>query len=174
MEQELHHEPHDFDENLIDAGDTQVAWEAWEYEPHERSLVWFIIAGIIGAVLLVYAISTANYLFAIIVLMMGVIMLIDGLRHPDRIDVHITDQGLVFGDQFYNFNMIKDFSIIYEPPDVKLLYVDFNNVWQPFLVVPLENVDPNVVRDNLLPYAFENLSREEEALTDMLRRMYKL
>jgi len=35
-------------------------------------------------------------------------------------------------------------------------------------------VDPNAVRDSLLPYAFENLSREEEALTDMVKRLYKL
>ena len=101
-------------------------------------------------------------------------MLIDGLRHPDRVDVHVTDQGVVVGDQYYNFNMVKDFSIIYEPPEVKLLYIDFNNAWQPLLVVPLEDVDPNAVRDSLLPYVFENLAREEEALTDMLRRLYKL
>ena len=163
-----------FDDDIVDAGHIEVSWQTWEYPPHERSIYWFIAAGVIGAALLVYSVVTANYLFAIIVLMMGVIMLIDGLRHPDRIDVHITDSGIVVGEEYYDFNMIKDFSIIYEPPEVKVLYVDFNNLFQPLLVVPLEDVDPNAVRDSLLPYAFENLSREEEALTDMVKRLYKL
>ncbi len=174
MVDESRQEPETFEEELIDAGESQVEWKTWEYPPHERSIVWFIAAGVVGAALLIYAIVSANYLFAIIVLMMGVIMLIDGLRHPDRIDIHITDAGVVVGDKYYSFNMIKDFSIIYEPPEVKLLYIDFNNVWQPLLVVPLEDVDPNAVRDSLLPYAFENLQREEETLTDTLRRLYKL
>lgn len=165
---------HQLDEDYIDAGHVQVSWETWEYPPHERSLLWFIVAGILGAALLVYAIISANYLFAIIVLMMGVILLVNGLRHPDRVDVHITDQGVVVGDVFYGFGVIKDFSIIYEPPDVKVLYIDFNNMWQPLLAVPLEDIDPNAVRDSLLPYVFENLRREEETLTDTIRRLYKL
>ena len=174
MNEERAQEPEILEEELIDAGEAQVSWKTWEYPPHERSVMWFIIAGIIGAALLVYAIVSTNYLFAIIVLMMGVILLIDGLRHPDRIDVHITDQGVVVGHNFYNFSALKDFSIIYAPPEVILLYIDFNNMWQPLLVVPLEDIDPNAVRDNLLPYVFENLSREEETLTDTLRRLYKM
>ena len=160
--------------DLFDAGHVQVSWETWEYPPHERSLLWFVMAGVIGVALLVYSIVTTNYLFGIVVLMMGVILLMDGLRHPDRVEVHVTDQGIIVGEQFYGFTVIKDFSIIYEPPIVKVLYIDFNQIWQPLLAIPLEDVDPNAVRDSLLPYVFENLKREEETLTDTLRRLYKL
>lgn len=174
MVEKSRQESETFEEELVDAGESQVEWKIWEYPPHERSIVWFIVAGLVGSALLVYAIVSSNYLFAIIVLMMGIIMLIDGLRHPDRVDVHITDAGIVLGEKYYDFSMIKDFSIIYEPPEVKILYIDFNNVWQPLLVIPLEDVDPNVVRNSLLPYVFENLQREEETLTDTMRRLYKL
>ena len=69
---------------------------------------------------------------------------------------------------------IKEFALLYEPPIVKTLYVDFNSFWRPMVSIQLEDVDPNLVRESLLPYAYENLEREDETLTDMLRRMYKL
>jgi len=174
MDQQPQAPQHDDELDLFDAGHVQVSWETWEYPPHERSLLWFILAGVLGAALLVYSIITTNYLFGIVVLMMGVILLIDGLRHPDRVEVHVTDQGVVVGEKYYDFTAIKDFSIIYQPPVVKVLYIDFNQMWQPLLAIPLEDIDPNAVRDSLLPYVFENLQREDETLTDTLRRLYKL
>ena len=170
----MNEEVETFDDDSVDVGESHVSWETWEYPPHERSRAWFVLAAIAGAILLVIAITSVNYLFAIIILLMGVILLINGLRHPDRVEVHVTDQGVVVGDHYYDYKDIKDFSIIYEPPEIKLLYIDFNRLLDPMVVIPLEDVDPNDVRDSLLPYVFENLKREDETLTDMLRRMYKL
>ena len=158
----------------FDVGIPQISWQTWEYMPHERSRLWFIISSVIGASLLVYSIATENYLFAIIVLMMGVILLVNSLRHPDRVDVHITDLGLVVGNHFFDYKDIKDFSIIYNPPEVKALYIDFQRIWQPLMVIQLEDTDPNAIREALLPYVFENMEREEENLTEMVRRLYKL
>jgi len=169
------HSPQDHLESAgIDVGESRLSWQTWEYPPHERSRSWFIVASVVGAGLLVYAIATGNFMFAIIILMMGIILLISTLRHPNRVHVHITDLGIVFGDQFFDFEGMKDFSIIYNPPEVKMLYVDFQRLWQPLLTIDLHDIDPNAVREQLLPYVFENLEREEETLTDMVRRMYKL
>lgn len=168
------HEYIEQDDELIDVGNALVSWETWEYPPHERSRTWYLIVGIIATCLLVYSIVTANYLFSIIVLMTGIIMLINGTRHPNREQVHITDMGVVIGDNFYDYKMIKEFALVYEPPIVKNLYIDFNNVLRPMISLDLEDTDPNLVRESLLPYVFENLEREDEALTDMLRRLYKL
>ena len=158
----------------IDAGDAYLSWETWEFPPHDRSRRWYIIVSIIGVLLIVYAIFAENYLFAIIVLMMGVILFVNNLRHPDRINVHITNLGVVVGEEFYQYQDLKDFSVVYNPPHAKILYIDFNSVWRPLLAIPLEDVDPNLVRDYLLQYVFENLNREDEGLTDYLSRVYKL
>ncbi len=158
----------------IDVGDELLAWETWEFPPHERSRNWYIIAGVVGVVLIVSAILSGNFLFAIIVLMMGVILLMGHLRRPERITMHVTTLGLVLGTEFCRYRDIKDFSIIYDPPDVKLLYVDFHRLSHPLVALPLEGVNPNLLREALLPYIFENLDREEESLTDTLSRVYKL
>lgn len=162
------------EDSHIDAGEELYGWQTWEFMPHQRSMLWYVFASILSVVLIVYAIWVTNYMFAIIILMIGIIFLIGNLRKPEIVNVHVTTLGLVVNDKFYEYEEIKDFSLIYAPPDIKWLYVDFNKVWMPMLTIPLEDADPNIIREVMTPYAFENLEREEETLTDMVRRVYKL
>jgi hypothetical protein len=158
----------------INIGAPQLEWEVDEYPVHSRSRLWYIIASVLGVALILYAVATANFLFAVIILMVGVITLISSFVPPDRVPVIITNTGVVVADMYYDFQTIKDFSIAYDPPDVKYLYFEFHSPWHPLLTVPLEDMDPNEVRDLLLPYCLENLQRIEEHLTDTVRRLYKL
>jgi hypothetical protein len=158
----------------INIGTPQLEWEVDEYPAHQRSRLWYIIASILGVALILYAVATANFLFAVIILMVGIITLISSFVPPDRVPVIITNTGVVVADMYYDFQTIKDFSIAYDPPDVKYLYFEFHSPWHPLLTVPLEDMDPNEVRELLLPYCLENLQRIEEHLTDTVRRLYKL
>ena len=151
-----------------------ISWHVDEYRRQERSRLWYIVAAILGFVLIIYAIATSNFLFAVIILMIGIITLISSFKEPDAIEVIITTTGIVIGNDYYEYKKIKDFSIVYEPPEVKLLYLDFHSPWHPLVSVPLEDVDPNVVREQLLPFTQEDLNRNEEHLTDVLQRLYKL
>lgn len=157
----------------IDAGNVLLGWETYEFEPHERSKQWYMIAGLIVTALLVFALVSSNFLFAIIVLLASIVFLLNNLHKPHVVAVHITDSGIAFGDEFYSYDDIKDFSVIYNPP-VALLYVDFHGFWRPMLRINLEQVNPNLVRESLLPFALENLDREDENLTDTIERVYKL
>lgn len=158
----------------IDAGAAILSWDTWEYPPVERSRRWYVIASVIGIGLLLYALMSANFVFAVIILMFAVIQLMKELRKPARVQIHITNAGVVFGNDFYPYENIRDFSIVYFPPEVKTLYIAFNGFMSPTLTVPLEDVDPNEVRQSLLPYALENMNRDREYLTDLISRLYKL
>jgi len=160
--------------NADELGDVLIEWEIDEYPEHERSRRWYIITGVIGAGLIIYSLATANFLFAVIVLMFAVITLLSHFVKPERIPVVITTTGVVVGDMYYDYMSIRDFSIVYEPPEVKNLYLDFYAFSHPMITVPLEDVDPNIVRDQLLVFCQENLNRNEEHLTDVVRRLYKL
>jgi hypothetical protein len=155
-------------------GQPEVVWEIDEYPRQRRSRNWYLVAGGIGVALIIYAVATANFLFAVIILMAGIVTLISDFKEPDRVTVAVTSAGLVVGDSFYDFRSVRDFSIVYEPPEVKLLYVTFRQIWQPMLAIPLEETDPNAVRETLLPFCLENLDRTSETLTEVLRRVYKL
>ncbi len=158
----------------IDAGEPMMSWESWEFPYTERSKRWYFLASTIGLFLILYALFTGNFIFGVIILMFAVITLMRDLKKPSRIPVHITTKGFVFGDNFFGFQDIRDFSLTYDPPTLNTLYLSFHGRMQPMLSVDLEELNPNEIRSILLPFVFENLEREGESLTDVLRRVYKL
>ncbi len=155
-------------------GEPIIGWEVDEFQQHQRAKGWYVLAAIVAVALIVYSIATANFLFAVIILMVGVITLLSTFTDPEKVDVVITTSGVIVGDMYYDYQSIKDFSLVYEPPDVKVLYLDFYSGWHPLISIPLEDIDPNIVRENLLPFCVENFDRSEEGLTDTIRRLYKL
>lgn len=158
----------------VDVGRVLLAWETWEFPPVERSTKWYVLAGLIGLGMLIFAMLTRNFVFALIIIMFAVIMLMRDLRKPERVRVALTSEGVVFNNEFYPYGDIKDFSVIYEPPAVSNLYLGFNGRFSPLVSIPLDDSDPNEVRSQLLPFVFENLDRDGESLTDILGRVYKL
>ena len=64
--------------------------------------------------------------------------------------------------------------MIYEPPEVKNLYIEFKNVLRPRLGIPLQNEKPLEIRDLLLKHLPENKEREHEPISDGLSRFFKL
>ncbi|MFA6018545.1 MAG: hypothetical protein WC776_05205 [Patescibacteria group bacterium] len=173
-EEKPQEEPQEEQFEEVDVGDELLSWETWDNPPAERSRLWYVVMGSIGVALTVYAVLAANYLFAIIILIIAVIIVVNSLRPSRQIKVYITSLGIVFGDEFYPYQEIKDFSIIYQPPEVQILYIDFHKIWRPLITIQIGDVDPNVLRSTLLPFVFENLEREDEHLTDAVKRMYKL
>lgn len=155
-------------------GVLMLSWKVDEYPHHERSTRWYVVTGGISLALIVYAILTANFLFALIILMMDIIFLLSIFKKPDQMQVAITTTGVIIGEAYHAYLAIKDFSLVYEPPHVKTLYFDFQSPWRPMISIPLEDVDPNEVRKVLTNFCIENLQRTDETLTDILRRMYKL
>lgn len=162
------------EEEVIDAGLPMMSWDSWEFPMVERSKRWYIVASAIGLFLILYAVFTANFIFGVIILMFAVITLIQDLKKPNRVEVHVTSKGIVFGDQFFSYDEIRDFSLTYDPPVINTLYLSFHSRLQPMLSIALEELNPNEVRRTLLPFVFENLEREGESLTDVLRRVYKM
>ena len=92
-------------------GKSVVRWETWEYPKYDRSRFWYMIAGAVGIGLLLFAIFTGSFLFAVIILMVGIIFFLSHLREPDRITVHVTTNGVLLGRHFYAFRELKDFAI---------------------------------------------------------------
>jgi len=155
-------------------GKVLAAWQVDEFPNHDRSRAWYVLGAIGAVALIIYAIFTANFLFAVIILLAGLITLLSTFQPPEKIDVAITSTGVIVGDHYHTFKEVKDFSIAYEPPTIKILYLDFHSPWVPLASIPLEDIDPNYIRECLLPFCLENLERSEETLTDYVRRLYKL
>ena len=155
-------------------GEEIFGWMVDEYERHERGPVWYAVAFLIGLSFVMYAIVTRNFLFAVVVIMAGVIIALSAMREPQQIPFLITTRGIALGHQFVPFKDLRSFWILYEPPQTKNLYVDFRSPITPHLVIPLGEQDPVELRQTLLEFLGENETQEEEPLTDVLGRFLKI
>jgi len=159
----------------IDYGDEIIGWSVPEYEKHSRTKTWYIAASAIAGLLLIYSLWTANFLFAVIVIIAGLVIIIHDGQEPDMARFSITDEGIVIGKKFYDFDEIKNFSIVYKPKQgVKNLYFEFKNALKHRLSIPLQDMNPLPIRENLLKYLDEDLERTNQPLSESIAKLLKL
>ena len=152
-----------------------IAWEFPEYEKHDRSRSWYIIAGIIALGLIIYAIVAANYFFALIIILTGFLLIFLGHEEPLTIKFSLEPTGIRLMDKFYGYEKFKNFSIVYKPEDrIKNIYFEFKNGLQPHLSIPLEKTNPIIVRNYLLHYLLENLDRLDAPFSEGLAKAFKI
>jgi hypothetical protein len=151
-----------------------ISWEVPEFEKHKKSLGWYVTGGIVLLILLIYCIKTANFLFAVILLMAAIIIILYDFRESREVEFALTSSGVKFGEKEYPYENFKRFWIVYEPPEVKKLYLEFQSVAMPRLVVSFNDINPNEIRKFLLEYVAEDLEEKDEPFTDYLGRVLKL
>ena len=160
--------------NSESAGTSKFSWKIPEYHDYTRSRNWYIGAGIVAILLLVYSVWVANFLFGIIVIIAGVTIYYMDHNKPQVIEFDITTRGLLVGDKFFEYDEIANFFIIYEPPTVKNLFFEFKNVLKPRINIPLEDQDPVAIRKFLKKHLLENLERKGEPISETIGKMFKL
>ena len=151
-----------------------ISWEFPEFKPKERKKGWYIWATIILILLIFYSIASANFLFGLIIIMAVIIMFVNSHKENSEIKFKITPKGIELDNKKYSFKELKDFWIIYEPPIIKNLYINFKSSIKPTLIIPLEKENPVKVRKILKEYLEEDLEKESESTTEILERILKL
>jgi len=152
-----------------------ASWSIPEYDKHERERNWYIIAAIVGLIFLIYSFFSGNFLFAAIIIIGAFVIIMHDGQEPAQVNFSITDEGLIVGRKFYDYDVIKDFSIVYKPREnVKNLYFEFKTVVRPRLSIPLNKMNPLPIREDLLKYLPEDLERTDQPLSEALAKMFKL
>lgn len=163
------------DTNNNNFGIELAKWQIPEYNQPERTKNWYILASIFALLMLIFSFITANFLFAVIIIISAVVIILNDGKKPGMINAIITSEGVMVGNKFYDYDEIKDFALVYKPRvDIKNLYFEFKSPLQHRLTLPLGNVDPLPIRQNLLKYLPEDLERENIPLSESLAKMFKL
>lgn len=165
--------PKPLTENLT-MGDTLHEWILSEFEEHERGHLWYFLVISVGVVLVLIAIFSDNFLFALIIILGAIIMFLQHHQEPQRVLFQITELGIVLGKKFYSFSELNDFYIIYQPPRVKALFIGTKSIARPTLRIPLYSQNPIEIRHTLLQHLDEDLEKEEEPLSESIVRHWKL
>ncbi len=152
-----------------------ISWEIPEYKKHDRSKNWYILSGIVAVVFLLYALFYQNFLFAIFIVIVSIVLILNDGKEPMRVKVAITDNGVKIGKNFYEFDDFKNFSIVYKPDqNIKNLYFEFDNYIKQRLSLNLEDVNPIKIKELLSPILKEDTDRKDPPLSEKLADLFKL
>ncbi len=166
--------PKDISRVTVPVGTLIFEWEVKEYDEHERSRRWYYIMFGLGVLLIVQAIYTKNYLFAMILVLFGIILYIHEMQAPAEVYFAITETGVIVGRKFYRYSEFTNFWIIYNPPEVKNLYFRLGGVFRQRIQVPLLDFDPRPIREYLNKFLTEDVDQEDEPLSDRMARVFKI
>ncbi len=163
----------EFLEKISEAQDLFV-WEAPAWDHQERHPHWYLWMSLIAFAFVVYAVFTGNYLFAFIIFIIALILILAGNEKPHTVLIQIGQNGVVIDGNLYFYNQIHDFSIIYHPPETKILYIEPTSAVKGRIRISLMDQDPVALRNCLRQYVKENLDLHEEHLSDIFGRFLKI
>ena len=150
-----------------------LQWKAPEYIIHQKGKTWFLIAGIITLLLVIYAIYTDSATMAIVFIVLAGVYYLTHNQIPKIIDISIAEMGVFIDKKFYPYNMINSFWIVYHPPFVHSLYLRLSGKTFTKLVIQLDAQDPVEVR-RALAKEIPEVEGGSESISEMLIRMLRL
>lgn len=155
-------------------GTTLLTWQFPEFEVHERGTAWYFVMTLLGGGLLLSALFSGNFLFALILILLVMLFLFYHRRGPRTLTCTLTTQGVVIDNTFRPYKDIKEFRIVYDPPDVKKLYLFFASALQLSITVFIEDENPVQIREVLERYVAEDAENTDEPLSDIIARWLRL
>ncbi|OGG50935.1 hypothetical protein A2763_02775 [Candidatus Kaiserbacteria bacterium RIFCSPHIGHO2_01_FULL_54_36] len=126
-----------------------LRWSAYEHEHVPRGNDWFWALGIVAVSAALTSILFHDFFFAILIVIAAAILGMLANVPPDLERFEISDRGIRVGEVMHAYEEVISFWVEEEHGDRPLLLVDTVKFMAPNLVIPLENIDPHVVRSYL-------------------------
>lgn len=136
-----------------------LAWEAHEYIHTEKTADWYWSVGLIAVVLAVIAILMHNLLFALLIIVSTTALLLLAIRRPRLIQIEINTRGILEDELLYPFSSLESFWVEDRMFADKLI-IKSQKPLMPLIVIPLEEVGPEEVREIIVQYLPEEEQRE--------------
>lgn len=150
-----------------------LTWTAPEFIRYKKGWLWYVIFVLVfgGGTVLAYIYS--SWSFALVLLAFAVAYLLLERRYPKRIKIIISEMGIKVGNSIYQYNRIRAFWIIYNPPLTKTLYIKVHNEFLVDIEIQLDGQSPVDVQEFLLRKIPE-LEGKEEGFLKHLTRLFRL
>ena len=119
-----------------DYGNKLLSWKFPEFNQYQRNKTWYMAAGFIITLLIIYALWTKNILFVLVIIMLVLVMIMMQ-RESRELLFTLFEDGIMIGEQFFEYKNIESFFIIYEPPEIKSLFFEYKSVFHPIRPKPI-------------------------------------
>ena len=131
-------------------------WSALEYEEKERSNDWFWALGVIVIAGSITSIIFANYFFAALLFISGVLLGFFSIKKPETIPYELNNKGLKIKNRLYPYGKIKAFCV--QTENKPFLFIKTERFLMPIISIPIA---PEVSED-ILNIMLQNKVTEEK------------
>ncbi|MBI5816923.1 MAG: hypothetical protein HZB09_00660 [Candidatus Yonathbacteria bacterium] len=135
-----------------------IIWSALEYPIREKTTDWYWALGIMAIAGAVASYILGNILFSILILLGAFTVASYGARKPHMVEFEIDRRGIRSGTTLYPHSSLASFWIVEGVEESKIL-LQSGKIFMPYIIIPLGEENPEMVREVLLNY----LKEEEHA-----------
>lgn len=150
----------------------EITWQTLEYPEYKKHPLWFIGLALFIAALVLYGIYIKSWTTVVAFALFGILALIYASQKPKTLTIKINGQGVQVNNILYVYPVIRKFWIIYNPPEVKSLYLETTAYIDHTVKLELSNQDPRAVKILLKQYLEEDLEAKEST-ADLIARKIK-
>jgi hypothetical protein len=142
-----------------------ISWRAPEHHYVEKTNDWYWAVGIIAGTMAALAFIFGNVIFGIFIIVATFTLLLHSSKRPRIIECSINDRGVVVDDILYPFLSLESFWIDAHQRPAQIL-IKSQKFFMPYIVVHIDEINPESVRTVLLKYIAE--TEHSEPITQKL------
>lgn len=147
----------------------KLNWKTYEYLYVEKTPDWYWIVSIVTISIVLVSIILNNIIFAILILVSSFTLLLLASRKPEIVSVDIDSDGITIGTINYPYIHLDSFWVEKGEVHPKIIFKS-KKAFMPFIVITIEDIEPDKVRETLLEYLPEK-EHVEPLLEKLLVRL---
>lgn len=128
------------DENIV------LRWSAYEHEHVERGIDWYWALGIVAVSIAVTSILLHDFFFAVLVLVSAVTIALLARTAPELVHFELSDKGIRINGALHRYSEILAFWVEDDHDGNPLLLIDTLKWLSPNIVIPIEHIEPSLIR----------------------------
>ena len=141
-----------------------LRWSAYEHEHIERGADWFWALGIVAISVAITAIILHDIFFGLLVITAAFTLALLARTPPDLSTFEISERGIRVDGVLHRFDHVISFWVESEHHLGRpLLLVDTTKFLSPNLIIPIEDIDPHIIRTFLKAHSKEVPMKEPVA-----------
>ena len=150
------------------ATEALISWNAPSHLYVEKRPDWYWTVGIITLALAAVALIFGQVITGIFVIVAAVALVIHASHPPHSLYCEVNDRGIMIDGILYPFVSLESFWIPHDEVPGKMI-VKSRKTFMPFIIIYIEEIDPEKVREVMLKYIAET-EHHESFLKHLLER----
>jgi hypothetical protein len=124
-----------------------LRWSAYEHEHIERGSDWYWALGVVAVSVAITSVLLGDFLFGVLIIVAAFTIALHSRKPPEIATIEVSERGIRVNDTLHRWREIISFWVEDEHAHHRpLLLVDTKKFLSPNLIIPIEHIEPALVR----------------------------